>query len=189
MKKKFSRNAYFNQLKNGRLKLSIRLSLRLRGMWDAKKSIIREDENGIFVSPFIYQEIHLYNLAFRIEEEQLIQSLSSIQTEVDILQSQIDQKEVLMDLTNVKTNTSPTDSNLNQVSTILKTKKQELLSFQKMESDIAQLHGKQLYSILQAKISTYWNGVLQVSDGDVKLPPIIIVNKLAEGGELLYEPE
>lgn len=189
MKKKFSKNAYLNQLKNGRLKLSIRLSLRLRGMRDAKKSIIREDENGIFVSPFIYQEIHLYNLAFHMEEEQLIQSLMSIQAEMDILQLQIDQKELLMALPNAKSNISLGGSNLNQASTILKTKKQELLSFKNMESDIAQLHGKQLYSILQAKISAYWNGVLQVNSGDIKFPPIIIVNQLAQGGELLYEPE
>lgn len=189
MKKKFSKNAYFNQLKNGRLKLSIRLSLRLRGMHDAKKAILREDENGHFISPFIYQEIHLYNIAFHIEQEQLIQSLLSIQSEMDILQSKIDQKELLMDLSSTPPNISSDYSELKQASTILKTKKQELLSFKNMESDIAQLHGKQLYNILQAKISAYWNGVLHANNGDPKLPPIIFINELVQGGELLYEQE
>lgn len=189
MKKKFSKNAYFNQLKNGRLKLSIKLFLRLRGMRDAKKAILREDENGNFVSPFIYQEIQLYNLAFQIEQEQLIQSLLSIQSEMDILQSKIEQKELLMNLPSTPPNISSDYSELKQASTILKTKKQELLSFKNMESDIAQLHNKQLYSILQAKISIYWEGVLQVSNGDAKFPPIIFVNKLVQGGELFYDEQ
>ncbi|MEY8326354.1 hypothetical protein AALB47_20980 [Lachnospiraceae bacterium 54-11] len=185
MMKNLSGNVYLNQFKNGHLKLLTRLYLRFRGKRDARKKIIRENEHGIYTSPFIYQEIFHYNLAFHIEEERLAYTDMPLQAKIDILQLQIEQKS-----SPPKHNTenfSANDSNFEEAINILEVKKQELLSRKEKEIEIAQLRGKQLYSMLQARISAYWNGVLLASNIDDKLPPIVTIDQLAQGGELSYE--
>lgn len=178
-----SRNTYLNQFKNGRLRLFTKLYLRHCGKRDARKKIIREDEKGVYTSPFVYQEIHLYNLAFHIEEEHLVRSLMTLRAEMGIFQLKIEQKEQ-----NVEgmLNNNP---DFEQAIGILKAKKVELSICEENEIEIVRQRGKQLYSILQAKISAYWGGVLQVNNNDYKLPPMILIDQLAQGGQLFHGEE
>lgn len=181
-------NTYLKQLKNGHLKLLLKLYLQYRGKHDARKQIIHVNENGIYVSPFIYHEIYLFNLAVHAEEERLIRSTMSLQAEMDIFQLQIEQKEQLMNSLDSTTKFySDKSSDLRQIITTLRTKKQELSSLKNLEAEISQSRGEQMYNVLQAKISAYWNGMLLAGKTDFKVPPIIIIDQLVQGGELFRE--
>ena len=183
-------NTYLKQLKNGHLKLLLKLYLQYRGWKDARKQIIHVNEDGIYVSPLIYHEIYLFNLAVHAEEERLIRSTMSLQAEMDIFQLQIEQKELLMNSPDPTAKLySDKGSDLKQIITTLKTKKQELQSLKNLESEISQTRSKQMYNVLQAKISAYWNGILLAGKKDFKIPPLIIIDQLIQGGEPFHETE
>lgn len=188
--KKTSKNAYFKQLKNGRLKFLTKLYLHHCGKRDARKKAVREDENGFYVSPFIYQEIHLYNLAHQLEEERLTSSIMPTQAKIDVFQLQIERKEQSPSGT-LNNPESSGQSNLGseQAIGILKAKRQELLLLKNKEMEIGQLRSNQLYSMLQAKIAAYWDGVLQAYGDDPKIPPIVTIDHLIQGGGASHEKE
>lgn len=128
--KNLSRNPYLKQIKNGRLKFPIRLYLYHCGRRDARKKIVRKDDNGYYFSPFICQQIYLYNLALQIEEESFINSVLPIEAEREIFQLQIDQKEQMEEGINQDMKLSVNEKlNFEQAITILKTK--NLLESQK----------------------------------------------------------
>ena len=168
-------NTYFKQLKNGHLKLFLILYLRWRGKKDASDKIIRVNEEGIYVSPFIYHEIYLYNLALHVEEERHVRSIMATQTEIEIFRLQIEQKENLPDS--------------EHTIMVLTAKKQELQYLKSQEIEINQLHCQQIYNILRAKISAYWNGVLHADKNNSKIPSMIDIDQLVQGGEPLNEAE
>lgn len=149
-------NAYFKSLKNGHLKFFTKLYLLHCGKRDARKKVIREDENGNYVSPFICYQISLFQLAMQLEKEQLANSCMSAQTEMGIFQLQIERKEQAASNTGqnyIATDYKYTDNE--QAIAILKAKTKELLLLIDNETKIGQIHKEQLYSMLQAKISTY----------------------------------
>lgn len=185
MIKNYSENAYLRQIKNGHLKLLTRLYLRFLGKRDARKKIIREDEHGIYTSPFIYQEVFHYNLAFHMEEERLARMCMPLQAKIDILELQIEQKRSRSE--HAEEGAFIQEPDFDEAINILKVKKQELLSLSGKETEISQLRSKQLYSMLQARISAYWNGVLLASNIDDRLPPIVTAEQLPQGGELFCE--
>lgn len=183
-----SKNAYFKQLKNGRLKFLLRLYLRYCGRRDARKKIIREDVSGVYLSPFICHEIYLYNVAFQIEEEYFINSTLYVESDSEVFQLQIGQREQMIgkienDMTSFDNETLDFEKSI----TILKAKKLELSHYRDKEEKIKELRCCQLYNILQAKISAYWDGVLQVCGEDLKISPIVIIDQLIQGGEHSHE--
>lgn len=188
MMKISSKNAYFKQLKNGRLKFITRLYLHHCGRRDARKKTVREDENGFYISPFICQEIHLYNFALQIEKERLASIIMPTQAKIDVFNLQITQKTKLVDNA-PDAPKSITHYNLDseQAIAILKAKQTELSLLKDTEMEIGELRNDQLYSILQAKISAYWEGVLQVCGDDPKIPPIAAISHLIQGGEPVHE--
>lgn len=183
-----SKNAYFKQLKNGRLKFPLKLYLRYCGRRDARKKVIREDVSGVYFSPFICHEIYLYNVAFQIEEEYFINSTFSVESDSDVFQLQIGQREQMIGKTeNDRTSIDNEKFDFEKAITILKSKKIELSHYKDKEEKIKELRCCQLYNILQAKISAYWDGVLQVCGEDLKLSPIVIIDHLIQGGEQSHE--
>lgn len=91
--KDYTKNTYFKQFKNGRLKFFTKLYLNHCGKRDARKKVIRKNAKGTYVSPFIYQEIYLYQLALQMEDERITNSTMSAQTEYNVFEAQIAQKE------------------------------------------------------------------------------------------------
>ena len=186
--KRTSKNAYFKQLKNGRLKFLTKLYLHHCGKRDARKKAVREDENGFYVSPFIYQEIHLYNLALQFEEERLTCSVMPTQAKIDVFQLQIERKQQLPDRTlNIPEPLGYNHLGSEQAVGILKAKSQELLLLKNKDMEIWQLRNNQLYSMLHAKIAVYWGGVLQAYGDDPKIPPIVAIDHLIQGGSSTHE--
>lgn len=186
--KRFPENVYYKQLKNGRLKLLIKLYLRYCGKRDARKKVIRKNADGEYLSPFICREIHLYNLAFRVEEERFIRAISLTEADSQVFQLQIDRKEELIGKIQNDTGLSFDERvGLEQPITILEAKRLELSFFKEKEEKIKQLRCEQLYCILQARILSYWEGVLQVYGEDVKIPPIASIEYLIQGGKEIHE--
>lgn len=188
--KNFSRNAYFKQLKNGRLKFPIKLYLHYCGRRDARKKIIREDASGDYLSPFICREIHLYNLAYQIEKENLISSIMPTEAESEVFQLQIDRREEMVEKKeHTVESTEKVNLDFEQPIAILKAKKLELSFLKNREEEITQLRCNQLYNILQARILTYWEGALQVSDDNLKTSPVVTIDHLMQRSGCIHEKE
>lgn len=185
--KNLSKNAYLKQLKNGRIRFPLKLYLRYCGRRDARKKVIRKDERGIYLSPFICHEIYLYNVAIQIEEEYFIDSILSVESESEVFQIQIGHIEQMIGKTENEMRLLDNDIlDFEKSITILKAKKLELLHYKNKEEKIKETRCCQLYNILQAKISAYWDGVLQVLDEDYNISPIVIIEHLI-GGEHSHE--
>lgn len=147
--RKISENAYLRQCRKGRLNFLIRLYLYHRGKHDARKNIVLADGQGIYSSPYIYQEIQTYMLALQTEKARLYDSTTSARTGISVFQLQIQQS---------ATRQSPQHTDYEKDSTeqtiaILETRKQELTSYINTEEELGSLRGEQLGSVLRAKIA------------------------------------
>ena len=176
---KKSESAYLKQCRKGKLKIWIRLYLHCRGKHDAKKNIIRIDENGIYSSPYIYQEIQTYMLALQTKKASFCTSTVSAKNGIDVFQLQIQQKQFAV--TSKEQTSGIVDYKkdcVEQTVAVLEIKKQELLSYITAEEELDSLHSEQLIYVLKTKIATYWNGVLHGCGDHPQMPPIVAVDHL-----------
>lgn len=167
--KKEQKNVYLGQYRNGKLNFFFRIYLKLCGRRDAKNKVVREDENGIYSSPFICYEVNLYKLALGTEEERLIGATASAERGIDIFRIQKERKEELA---------AENDLDAMKAAMILEAKEQELETLKKREQEISKLRSEQLYNMLQAIVSVYWEGVLRACDDDLKMPPKVTIDHL-----------
>lgn len=174
-----NKNPYFRQLRNGKLKFFTVLYLRYRGKKDAKSHIIRKNEIDQYISPFITQEIQLYTIAVKFEQEAFINTLIQTQTQINLAQLQASakeaQKEQYYDPDNLLSDIEkPYD--LEQSLTAIKAQGQTMLLLKEKEQAVLQLRCDQLYNILLAKISVYWSGVLKAAMEEEAFPPVLSID-------------
>lgn len=176
---KNSENAYLKQCRKGKLKIWTRFYLYQRGKHDAKKNIVRVDEQGIYSSPYIYQEIQTYMLALQIEKARLCDSTMSARTGINVFQLQIQKKQSVVTAKGQNSGIADYEKDsTEQTIAILEARKQELSSYIIAEEELESVHVEQLSSVLRAKIAAYWNGVLHGCGEHLQIPPIVAIDHL-----------
>ncbi len=179
MADKTKRNSYYRQLKNGKLKFFTELYLRYRGKMDARLHIIRQNEQGQYISPFIEQEIHLYVAAVKLEQETFIDTLIQAQIHIELAQLQVATKEIQKQLYHNPNNTFSDNGkfhDLDRSITAINSQEQEISLLKKRAQEILQLRCDQLYNILLAKVSVYWSGALKGDSEEQVIPPNFTVD-------------
>lgn len=174
-----NKNSYYRQLKNGKLKFFTVLYLRYRGKKDAKLHIIRANEKGQYISPFITQEIHLYSAAVKLEQEIFINTLIQDQIQIELAHLQATAKETQKQQFQNSDNTLSDNERFHDLErsiTAINSQEQEMSLLKKREKEILQLRCDQLYNILLAKLSVYWSGVLKANSKEQIIPPIFAID-------------
>lgn len=174
-----NKNSYYKQLKNGKLKFFTALYLQYRGKKDAKLHIVRTNEKKQYISPFITQEIHLYTVAVKLEQERFINTLIQAQVQIESAQLQVVTKETKkQEYQNSNSTFSDNEKfhDLEQAITAINSQEQEMSLLKRREKEILKLRCDQLYNILLAKISVYWSGVLKANSKEQIIPPIFSID-------------
>lgn len=174
-----SKNSYYKQIRNGKLRLFTVLYLRHRGKKDAKLHIVRTNEKGQYISPFIVQEIHLYTAAVKLEQEIFINTLIQDQIQIELAQLQATAKEAQKQQYQNPDNTLSDKEMFHDLEcsiTAINSQEREMLLLKKREKEILQLRCDQLYNILLAKLSVYWSGVLKITGEGQTVPPIFTID-------------
>lgn len=174
-----NKNSYYRQLKNGKLKFFTVLYLRFRGKKDAELHIIRANEKGQYISPFIAQEIHLYEAAVKLEQEVFINTLIQDQIQIKLAHLQATAKETQKQQYQNTDNTLSDNERFHDLErsiTAINSQEQEMSLLKRREKEILQLRCDQLYSILLAKLSVYWSGVLKANSEEQTIPPVFVID-------------
>lgn len=174
-----NKNSYYRQLKNGKLKFFTVLYLRYRGKKDAELHIIRANEKGQYISPFIAQEIHLYEAAVKLEQEVFINTLIQDQIQIKLAHLQATAKETQKQQYQNTDNTLSDNERFHDLErsiTAINSQEQEMSLLKRREKEILQLRCDQLYSILLAKLSVYWSGVLKANSEEQTIPPVFVID-------------
>ena len=184
MKNVTNRNAYYKQLKNGKLRFITNLYLRHCGKKDVKLHIIRKNEKEHYISPFIMREIHLYTVAIKMEQEAFINTLIQDQIQIKLVQLKAAEKEIQKQQYNNTGIFSLGNRDLENKEfhdlassiTAINSQKEEMLLLKRREQEILRLRCDQLYNILFAKISAYWSGVLRANKDEPTIPPVFTID-------------
>lgn len=175
-----NKNFYYRQLKNGKLRFFTVLYLRYRGKKDAESHIIRTNEKGQYISPFIAQEIYLYTAAVKLEQEIFINTLIQSQIQIELAHLQATAKETQKQQYQNPDNTLSDNEKFHELErsiTAINSQEQEVSLLKKREKEILQLRCDQLYNILLAKLSVYWSGVLKANSEEQIIPPIFAIDE------------